>query len=166
MKKKLLAIVLFILVLFSVGCGKTSNNGKSKNGILNSKKTMTCYKETVEDGIKTSETAVITYTSKEVLSVKSTSVSSLDPTYAELQATILDAYIKELDGLDGISASFARDESNQTTMVLDVEFKKINPEQIKEKLGDLYSEEDSYLFKTDYTIEEFKAENLEGYTCD
>ena len=50
---------------------------------------------------------------------------------------------------------------------MSVDYDKINPEQIKTVLGDSYDEEDATIYNSkDLTFEEFKKDNLEGYTCD
>lgn len=162
MKKKLLIIAMLFSVLLITGCG-TTNTG---TGVLNSKKTMVCTKETVdEDGYKTTETMEVTYNSSKVLKVKSTSISETDPSFVELQLSFGNAFAEKFSEIDGLDASYSKVDNNKIKMIIEVDYGKIKPEQIKKALGDLYSEEDSFYNKTNYTIEDFKSENLDGYTC-
>lgn len=164
MKKKLLIMTIVLSLFLVTGCGSKSSNG---GGILNSKKTMTCTKETVdEDGYKTTETMKVTYNSSKVLKVKSTNISETDPSFLEFQLNFGSAFVEKFSEIDGIEASYSKVDDNKIKLTMEVEYGKINPEQIKSVLGDLYSEEDSFYDKSDYTIEDFKAENLDGYTCD
>lgn len=167
MKKKFLVVLLMFLVMFVVGCGKTTNSDKpGKKGLFDTKKTMTCVKEeTDEDGLKTKSTMKITYNSKKVYKVDSIVESDLDPDYGALQESLISSFIQTFNNIDGISAKSSSN-NGKITLEMDIDYDKINVEQIKEVLGDLYDEEDSIYDKKDYTIEEFKADNLEGYTCD
>ena len=164
MKKKLLIITMVLSLFLITGCGSKSSSG---GGILNSKKTMTCTKETVdEDGYKTTETMEVTYNSSKVLKVKSTNISETDPSFIEMQLNFGNAFAEKFSEINGIEVNYSRVDDNKLKLTMEVEYGKINPEQIKSVLGDLYSEEDSFYDKSDYTIEDFKAENLDGYTCE
>lgn len=164
MKNKLLIMTMLFSLILITGCGSNSSNS---GGILDSKKTMTCTKETVdEDGYKTTETMEVTYNSSKVLKVKSTNISETDPSFIEFQLNFGNAFAEKFSEIDGIDASYSKVDDNKIKMTMEVEYGKIKPEQIKSVLGDLYSEEDSFYDKSDYTIENFKAENLNGYTCE
>ena len=67
--------------------------------------------------------------------------------------------------IDGITASYTKESDNQIKMVMKIEYDKLDPDQIKETLGDLYNEED-YYSERDYTIEEFRNKFLEEYECE
>lgn len=162
MKKKLLIIAMLFSLLLITGCG-TTNTGTR---VLNSKKTMVCTKEVVdEDGYKTTETMEVIYNTSKVLKVKSTNISETDPSFVELQLSLGNAFAQKFSEIDGLDASYSKVDNNKIRMIIEVDYGKINPEQIKKALGDLYSEEDSFYNKTNYTIEDFKSENLDGYTC-
>ena len=45
-----------------------------------------------------------------------------------------------------------------------VDYDKIDVEQAKEKLGDMFDSED-FLAEKDITVEQFKEKNLDGYEC-
>ena len=164
MKKKLLIMTMLLSLFMVTGCGSNSN---SNNEIINSKQTMTCTKEMIdEDGYKTIETFNITYNSTKVLKVKSTSLSETDPSFIEFQLKFGNAFAEKFSEIDGIEVSYNKVDDNKIKLTMEVEYEKINPEQIKNILGDLYSEEDSFYDKNDYTIDDFKSENLDGYTCE
>ena len=165
-KKRLFGIALFLLVLLITGCGSTNNNsGSTSKKLIDIKKTMTCKKEEVDDdGFKTTSTMKITYDSKQVYKVKSTVESQIDPEYAEFTESVSKALNEKFDSIDGIDASYSSDGSN-SKMKIDVDYKKVNPDQVNEAFGDLYTDQNMYS-KTDYTIEQFKIDNLDGYTCD
>lgn len=164
MKKIVLVITLILSIILITGCGVNSKNGGGS--ILNPNKTMNCTKESVdEDGYKTFETMNITYNSTKVLRVKSTNISETDPTYIDFGLSIGTALASKLSEINGMTMEYTKDGDNKIKIVMDVDFTKIDPAQIKEVFGELYNEEDSFYNKKDYTIEQFKKENLSGYNC-
>ena len=166
-------VLLSLLILFScsfllTGCGSNSDSNSTKsNGVLNLKKTMTCTKEEVDDdGLKTTDTMKITYNSKKVLKIKSTSISESEPEYIDMQLNFGNAFAEKFSELDGIDVKYEKTDNNEIKLTMNVDYNKINPEQIKEKLGDSYDETSGNIYSsTNYTIDKFKEENLDGYTC-
>ena len=164
MHKKVLIITIVFLVLVVTGCDTKSNIGSK---ILNSKKNMTCTKEiTDEDGYTSTETIEITYNDSKVLKAKSTEITETDPNYIEIQLGFGKAFAEAFNEIDGIEVNYSKVDDNKIKLTMEIEYEKIKPEQIKDVLGDLYSEEDSFYKKSDYTIEEFKTENLNDYICE
>ena len=164
MKNKLLVIALLLSLLLVTGCGSKSSGG---GGLFNSNKTMTCTKESTDDeGYKVTDTMKVTYNSSKVLKVETTNISETDPTYIDLALSFGQLFAASFNEIDGIDVSYTKEGDNKLKVTTAVEYGKINLEQIKNVLGDLYSEEDSLYGKKDYTIDDFKAENLEGYTCE
>ena len=171
MKKKIFALLFAILLcVVLVGCGNSNNkeNGSSNSGggLFNSNKTMTCTKETVDDdGYKTNETVKITYNSSKVISVNTTNISETDPEYIDLAYGFGVAFASKFSELDGIKVKYTKVDDNKLKMTMDIEYDKINPEQIKEALGDAYNEEESMYAKKEYTIDDLKKDSLKDYDC-
>ena len=151
MKNKLLIITMLLSMFLITGCGSQK---------------MTCTKETTDsDNYKTTEKMEITYDSEKVLKVKSTNISETDPSYVELQLSFGKLFIEKFNELDGIKSSIEKVGDNKVQMMMEVEYAKISLDKIKDVLGDSYSEDDGIYTKKTYTIDEFKKENLDGYTC-
>lgn len=173
MKKVLLTITIILSVFLITGCGIKSGNGGKSGGnsggsILNPTKTMTCTKEeTDENGKKTSEKMIITYNSTKVLKVNNTQIIDTDPNYMELTLKVGKGVAEEMSKVDGITLSYEAEGTDKVKVTTEVEFEKVNLDQLKEVLGGLYDENntESIYGDKDYTIEKFKKENLEGYTC-
>jgi len=163
MKKNIFLFVTILLLLISTGCGKKENGG----GTISGTKTMTCTKEAVDDnGYKTSEEVKVTYNSKKVIKVKQTTLSEMDSQIIDFAVSAGQQVAETFNKLDGIKLDFTMENTNTTKTVMELEFDKINPDQIKEVLGSLYNDEDDNFFdKKDVTIEEFKKESLKDYTC-
>ena len=166
MKRNILFIFLMIASLgLMTGCDKDNAN-TSNGGILSTKKTLVCSKEnTDEEGYKTLENMEVVYKGTKVLSVKSTSTSETDPSIINFTLNIGKAMADKFSEIDGIYMNYEKVENNKIKITTEVDYKKIDINQMKEKLGSLFSEEDSLYSKNDITIDEFKANNLEGYTC-
>ncbi len=162
MKKIILVITLVLSIFLITGCGAKSGNG---GGIFNPNKNMTCTKESVdEDGYKTTETMDITYNSNRVLRVKSTNISETDPTYIDFAYSFGSAIAAKFNEIEGMTFEYVKEGDNKLKMVMDVDFEKINPDQMKELLGDSF-DENSFYSRKNVNIEEFKKENLSEYTC-
>ena len=174
MKKRIIYVFLSILLcVVLVGCGnsnKNANDGGSSNnggGLINSNKTMTCTKEEVdEDGYRSNETVIVTYNSSKVLSSNTTYITETDPESIDFVYGLSVSFSTKFSELDGIKVNYTKVDDNKIKMTMDIEYDKINPEQIKETLGDLYDEDEGRMYaKKDYTIDEFKADNLKDYDC-
>ena len=159
--KKVYLLLILSLLLFT-GCMKGSNGGS----ILNPNKTLTCTKEeTTEEGYKQNEKIEVVYNSKKVVETNVTSIMETDPTYVDFAMQVSNVFAETLSEVEGITASYTKESDNQIKMVMKIEYDKLDPDQIKETLGDLYNEED-YYSERDYTIEEFKNKYLEEYECE
>ncbi len=165
MKKK---IILFLVVLSALllvtGCDKKELSG---GGLFSSNKTLTCHKEeTDEDGYKTTDSIVVTYNNKKVLKVKNTNIMETDPAYIDFSLAIGNGLAKALNQVKGIKMVYEKVENNKIRFVLEIDYEKIDLEEIKNALGDLYSDGDNLYTAKDFTIDDFRSQNLQGYTCE
>ena len=155
MKKSFLIIAVVISVILMSGCD-----------VFGSNKTMTCTKDsTDEDGFKVTDTMKITYNSDKVLKVNNTNISETDPEYLDMQLAFGSSFAESFNEISGIDVSYTKTDDGKLKMEMNVDFEKIDIDEIKNTLGELYSEDDSFYSKESYTIDEFKNENLEGYSC-
>ena len=165
MKKIGILFLILLSVFLITGCGSTKGGTGKKKSIFDTKKTMTCTKEEVdEDGYKSTSKYVITYTSKKVNKVESEEVMTMDPTIVDWVYSFSYSIIEEIDKLDGIDASYVKQDDSTLVMKIAADFDKINEEQVKEAFGSLNEDGEIYT-KRNVTIDEFVSENMEGYTC-
>lgn len=159
MKKYGKLAIVFVLVLLLSGCGKESIS-------LSKEKTMTCTKTTTdEDGYKTDDKMEITYKNNKVTKVTNTNISETDPDILDMTYSFMTAFAEKFNKVDGMNVVYTKEGTNQIKFVMSVDYAKLNVDSIKENLGDLYDEDDSFYGDTDITIDEFKENYLEGYTC-
>lgn len=165
MEKKYLFVV-FIMAFILTGC-RTKSETEVGGGLFSSTKTMDCTKvETDEDNYKTTDTTIITYNNSKVLKIKTTVVSEIDPSYSEFSLNIGKAFAETFNKIDGMKMEYEKVDDNKIQSVMEVDFDKIDPDKIKEVLGDLYDEDSGNIYSTkNITIDEFKKQSLEGYTC-
>ena len=98
MKKIGILFLILLSVFLITGCGSTKGSAGKKKSIFDTKKTMTCTKEEVdEDGYKSTSKYVITYTSKKVTKVESEEVMTMDPTIVDWVYSFSYAIIEEID---------------------------------------------------------------------
>ena len=89
-----------------------------------------------------------------------------DPAYIDFSLAIGNGLAKALNQVKGIKMVYEKIENNKIKFVLEVDYEKIDLEEIKNALGDLYSEEDNLYASKDFTIDDFRGKNLQGYTCE
>ena len=165
MKKNIFLIVTILLLVVATGCSKESSGG----GILSGNKTMTCTKEeTDEDGYKTSAKMDITYNTKKVVKVKQTTTTEMNSSIIDFAISAGTEIAKAFDKVDGISVKYTQENNNTIKYVMEIEFDKLKEEQLQQLINELYGGEtdaENLFDKKDITIEEFKKDNLEDYTC-
>ena len=166
MKKNIFLFITILLLVISTGCSK---KGSSGGGILSGNKTMTCTKEeTDEAGYKTNSKMEIVYNSKKVVKVTSTNTTEMNSLVIDYAISAGTDIAKLFDKVDGISVKYTQENTNTIKYVMVVEFDKLKEEQLQQVINDLYGGEtdaENIFDKKDITIEEFKKENLEDFTC-
>lgn len=150
-------LVSFLLAFVLTGCG-----------IYSKEKILTCTKEeTDDDGYKIVDTMEVTYNKSRVLKLKATNITETDPDYIDFSFEFGQAFAEKFNQIKGIKMEYQKIDNNKLQLVMDVNYNELELEQMKELFGDAYdenSEKNLYRSK-DFTIDEFKEENLEGYTC-
>ncbi len=166
MKNNILKVfTILIALLFVAGCSEKEST--TIPNIINKNKTLECTKTEVdEDGYNSFETFLITYNSTKVLKAESISVMEADPEYLDMQISFGQAFAEVFNSINGMSIKYEKVNDSSFKLITEVDYNKLDPNQIKQVLGDMFDEEDSSLYsKNDYTIEDFKKDNLEGYDC-
>lgn len=167
MKKSIMLLsAIFVSCILLTGCGNSEGNSTG-GGILNSNSgTKTCTKTSVdEDGYNTTDTMVVTYKKNKVTLVEDTNVSETDPQYIDFSLNIGKAFAEKLSEVNGFTIEYSKENDNKIKMYMKVDFNKIDVNDVKEKLGDLYSEDEAFYSKQDITIDDFISNNLSDYTC-
>lgn len=162
MKKRLMLFFgVFIIGLLVTGCGN------KEGGIFGGNSgTKTCTKTSVdEDGYNTTDTMIITYKNDKVTIVEDTNISEMDPKYIDFTFSFGTSFAEKLNEVDGFNVEYSKEENNKIKLYMKVDFNKINENNIKDKLGELYSEDDPFYVKKDITVDDFIAENLYDYKC-
>lgn len=156
-----LLLMIFAVSFLLTGCNNESNILSGGNS-----GTKTCSKTTTdEDGYKTTDTMVITYKNDKVAKVENSNISEMDPDYVDFTLNIGQSLVETFNKFKGIEAACTKEDDNVVKMDLNVDFTKIDIDNIKETLGELYSEENAFYSKSDITVDDFISKNLDGYTC-
>lgn len=162
MKKKLI-LVAFIGLFLLTGCG--TNETKTSKGTLNSG-TLNCTKaEYDEDGYKTTDTMVIKYKKNIVTNVSETNVSEMDPDTIDISLAFGNLFAEALSKLDGMNVKYTKLSDNELEFTIDVDYSKVDLEKVKDTFGDAYDESQSSMYTKDVSLDTFKADILDGYTC-
>lgn len=155
-KKMLLSLMTIFAVVGLTGCSTSSN------------KVMTCTKtETDEDGYKTEETIKVSYgKDKYVTNIDATAIIEADESYTDMMIGFMQAFGEEFNKIGGINYSISKEGNNKVKQVISVDYKNLDVDKLKEIAGE---DGDSTIIvnpnETHVTIDEFKKNELEGYTC-
>lgn len=159
MKKLSKLVIAFVFIFLIIGCGK-------ENVSLSKDKTITCTKTTTdEDGYKTEDKMEITYKDSKITKVKDTNVSETDPEMIDFTYTLMTGFAETFNKINGLNVTYTKEDNNKIKFIMNVDYSNLNVESIKENLGELYNEEESFYGDSDITIDEFKEKYLQEYTC-
>ena len=99
------------------------------------------------------------------LRIKNTTITETDAELMDLSLGVMKAYSMSFDGIEGITVDVNQVGDNKVKIETNVNYNEVNVENLREKLGSLV-DDDSYYSSSSFTIEQFKEEHLEGYTCE
>lgn len=165
MKKFFMCFLIIGILFVSTACGKDdSSSDDKKDGKY---ETLTCTKsETDEAGMKTETSAVVKYNSsdKKVVTLDQTVTTEVNAQFADLTVTLTSAVAEAFNAIDGITMKVTKENDTTIKSVTNIDYTKINVENMKETLGDMFDEENA-MYSKDLTIDNLKSTALEGYTC-
>lgn len=139
------------VMLFTTGCEKT--------------KTLNCTKtETDDEGYKTTETIIVTSKNDKVSKVEQTSIQEMEADLVDSTISFGETFSSAFNEIDGMDMKYSKESETSIKLTMSVDFAKLDMDKLKEAFGSDLTDESFYSAK-DKTVEEFKNENLEGYTC-
>lgn len=155
MKKYLLLVLGCLLIV--TGCGKDdTKKAEGKSGSL------VCTKTTEEDGVKSVENVTVNYKNDKVTTVQEEMIETVGKDGQELAYnTFKGIFENTFKDIEGLEVKVEKEGKDAVKIIMDMDYSKIDPENLKKALGDENDEE----IKTDITIDDFKKEELDGYTC-
>lgn len=164
MKKVLIGLFAIIICLSITGCGN-SNDSVNDNNTKNNSNKLSCTKtSTDEDGYKTESKIVVNYKDNKVTNVKQEDIQAMDESMIEFTYSFGQLFTEAFKSIDGINATYEKVNNNSIKSVVEVDYTKLDVNAIKEALGDMDTE-DALFNKSDITLDEFKTDYLDGYTC-
>ena len=88
------------------------------------------------------------------------------PIYSFIPPTISfgETFSSAFNEIDGMDMKYSKESETSIKLTMSVDFAKLDMDKLKEAFGSDLTDESFYSAK-DKTVEEFKNENLEGYTC-
>jgi len=150
-------VTLAVVLVLLTGCNKEALLTEVSG-------TMTCTKEGLEGGLTKKETMEIIYDEEKVLQARSTQVTEIEENFLDLTLTFGSLYENIFKGVEGIEVEYQKIDDTHIECVTNVDYNKLNLDELKQNLGVEY-DENSFYAKKEIDIEEFKNKNLEGYTC-
>lgn len=147
MKKSLFLLISIPLLI--CGCNKDNNILK-------------CTKaKTDENGVKTTENYIIHTKDNMVKTVEHETIQDVGKDAQELTYQMSKTVLEDsLNKINGMNISVEKKGSDKIVVTTIMDYDALDVEALKELNGD-----DAKEIKTEITIEEFKKENLDGFTC-
>lgn len=151
MKKNVILMFVIGVMLFTTGCEKTN--------------TLNCTKtETDEEGYKITETMVVTAKNDKISKVEQTSIQEMEKDLVDSTISLGQTFSSTFNEIDGMNMTYSKESETSIKMTISVDFSKLDVNKLKEKFGSDFTD-DSFYSSNNKSLEEFKNENLEGYTC-
>lgn len=129
-----------------------------------SEKTLTCTKETVIDDLKTTEEIKVSYKQDKILKISQTTIEEMDPDVIDTTIDFGESFASAFNDIDGFTIKYSKENNNAVKYEMTMDYRKMDMAKLKEKFGDDWNDEEFTKAK-DMNIEEFKNEQLAGYTC-
>ncbi len=168
MKKTLVIALSIMACLITVACKKPIEMLDEDDVIFySSKKTTTCVKEEMDnDGYMNYETIEIVYDDFKILKIKSNMISEMNSTYIDYAISVGESIAQKLNDLDGVKIEYKKIENNKFQIVTEVDYEKLDVDQLKEVLGDFYDENNQVYNIKNTSFKEYKKEFLKEYICE
>ena len=147
--KSLRVFLLVGLAILATGCGE---------------KKLTCTKTDTEDGKEVKTTIVVKAKDDKISYMKQTAMNEMDSASLDTSIQAGELISEQFKGIDGMSMEYKKVDDTHLEMTMEIDYAKIKVEQLREKLGDTFDEED-FLKEKDMTLDQFKEENLDGFEC-
>lgn len=157
MKKVISLCLLSLSIVLLTGCG---NNTLTNSGTLN------CSKTYVDDGDNVTDKMVVNYKNDKVTSVENIITTELsDATYIDMALSFGQAFADGFSTYDGIEMSYEKVNDNTIKLTVKADYEKIDVNALKDAFGDTL-EDDAFYLDTNITLEDYKTEYLQDYTCE
>ncbi len=148
MKKSFMLLAVMIL-LFASGCGD---------------KKLTCTREDTSDGYTTKETMNISYKDDIITKIEQTILTEMDEETIDYILEYTDEIVSKTENISGIEIEYSKENSTTLKGYIMIDYSKLDEDSLKENLGDDFDVDD-FLEAKNQNIDEFKEQNLDGYTC-
>lgn len=156
MKKVISLCLLFLSIVLLTGCG---------NNILANSGTLNCSKTYVDDGDNVIDKMVVNYKNNKVTSVENiVTTEYFDTSYIDMVLSFGQAFVEGFNKYDGIEMSYGKVNENTIKLTIKADYEKIDGNALKNAFGDTL-EEDAFYLDTNITLEDYKTEYLQDYTC-
>lgn len=127
-------------------------------------KKLTCSKEAIdESGFKTTESVEVLYKKDKILKASSVSIVETEEIFTDLAINMGQSLATKFNKIDGFNVTYEKLDANKYQSIYEIDYNKLNYEQV----ADIFGEEnvDLNAYRKDITIDEYKKEQLDGYTC-
>lgn len=145
------AIILFAIIALSItGCG--------------SEKTLTCTKETTQNNLTSKNEITVFYKKDKILKISQQSIVEIEEQLIDQTMEFNQEFLDNFKDINGFEINFSKEGKNTIKSTVVIDYTKIDENQLKDKFGDDFDASQLINIK-DKNIEDYKKEELEGFTC-
>lgn len=149
----------------------TKKDTKKDNNKNNSKNSLVCTKtEMDEDGFETKTTMTINYKNNKITKIKQEDLQTLDEESIDLVYGFGYLFMTAFSQIDGIDATSEKVDNITIKSTIEIDYTKLDFDTLQKTIEEMNSEggetDQSILSASkEISIDDFKNEYLEGYTC-
>lgn len=150
---------------------KKEKNKDSKEEIKKGSNTLVCTKSEVdEDGFETKTTLTINHKNNKVTKVKQEDLQILDEESVDFVYGFGSIFATAFSTIKGINAVYEKVDNTSIKSIMEIDYTKLDYDELKKTIEEMNSEggetDQSILSTTkEISIDDFKKEYLEGYSC-
>lgn len=170
MKKILIGSLISFMILFSTGCNNNTTNKNVNKVKDDNSDTLVCTKsETDEDNMTTEDTIKIQYKNNIVKNVESSTIIQTLPEYLDMSISLSQTLIEKFNEVNGLNYKVSKKDDSHIETTISVDYNKIDVDKLNELLSTDEEEENNTFINSiknkNLTLDEYKTQNLDGYSC-
>lgn len=164
MKKIYLLLMIVTFAFILSGC---SNNNSTEDTDTGKIKTLTCtINSTDENDYNTDYSITYTFKNGIIKNLESTAVMETDPDQIDYIISSTKTVVDQIGSYDGFTYQITKEDNSHIRCQVQIDYTKINAEDLTEQYGEDYVTSDSYLKYSLMTMEAIEEGMTgDGYTC-
>ena len=158
-------IILFTAIIFALTLSACDKQEETKDTLIT--KTLNCtLNEVGEDNLSVDYSIEYSFKGEAISKIESTSIIEVDPEVLEATIKGSEEIIKNMALYDGFSYNLTKEDNSHIKGEIEIDYSKIDVEDLRSKYGNDYIENDMYLNYVGMPFDTIKDSMITaGYDC-